>query len=187
MELPVIGSPDDAATLIHLIGIDFDPDRPACHYTRPDGSPRFPAEQAVAVDGAVARAASVCDQAGVSLHDLARRVIDELRHGPWPSLDNVVVLLLGGPVDGFACYGPLPDDDSISGEETHELRHESWWPVGLDQLDLHPRTTLLHRVEVAMALLADAAAVARADDRPLLAGNLTTLCWRLRGVQLELD
>jgi hypothetical protein len=29
--------------------------------------------------------------------------------------------------------------------------------------------------------------VARADDRPLLAGNLTTLCWRLRGMQLELD
>ncbi len=190
MELPEIRGPDDAAALIRLIGVDFDPDRSAWHYTTPDGCPRFNDAQAAALNNAIARAGSVCEQAGVDLRDVARRVIDELRHGPWPSLADVEVLLMGGPVDGFACYGPLPDSDrdsSISGEETHDLRHQPWWRVGLDQLDLHPRQTLLHRVEVAMALLGDATSVATADDRPCLAEDLTRICWRLRGLQLDLN
>ena len=187
MELPEIHGPDDAAALIRLIGVDFDPDRSAWHYTTPDGYPRFNDAQAAALNSAVARAGSVCEQAGIDLRDVARRVIDELCYGPWPSLADVVVLLRGGPVDGFACYGPLPDGDSISGEETHELRHKPWWLAGLDQLDLHPRQTLLHRVEVAMALLSDAAGVATADDRHDLAEDLTRICWRLRGTLIDLD
>jgi len=187
MDLPEIDRPDDAAALIRLVGVDFDPDRPARHYTTPDGHPRFTAAEAAALDGAVARVMELCEQAGVDLRDRARRVIDELQHGPWPSLADVVVLLAGGPVNGFACYGPLPDSDSPGGEETHELRHEPWWLVGLGQLDLHPQDTLLHRVAVAMALLGDAAVVAAADDRQGLAEDLTRICWRLRGLQLCLS
>jgi hypothetical protein len=143
-------------------------------------------DDAAALDTAVARAGEVCERVGVNLRDLARRVIDELRHGPWPSLDDVMVLLMGSPINGFACYGPLPDSDSISIDDTHELRHEPWWEARLNQLDLHPQRTLLYRVEVAMALLGDARGCDAADEHPWVADTLTKIRWQLRVLQLEL-
>jgi hypothetical protein len=143
------------------------------------------AEQATMLNGAVARAARICEQAGVDLAGLAREVVDELRHGPWPTLEELVVLVVGGPLDGLSCYGPFPTGDSVDTEH-RDLRHDTWWLSPLQQLEVPSADARRHQVEVAMALLA-AAARAAGDDRPWLVGPLTDILWQLRVLQLTLD
>lgn len=186
MELPPIRDLGDVESLIRLVGIDFDPDRPASQYTDPGDTPRFTPEQATRLDSAVEAAHHVCEQAGLDLRELARRVIDELRHGPWPALEDLVVLLVGSPLDGLRCLGPFPDSDSVDTEH-RELRSHEWCFGTLDQLDLPPGPRLLQRLEVAMALLNDAAKVADSDNQPRLTEELGAILWRLRALQLELD
>jgi hypothetical protein len=186
MEVPPIRDLGDVEALICLVGVDFDPDRRASEYTGPGVGPRFTSEQAARLDRAVEAAHCLCEQAGLDLGDLARRVVDELRHGPWPNLEDLVVLVVGGPLDGLRCLGPFPDSDSVDTEH-RELRPHDWWLGTLDQLDLPAGPRLLQRLEVAMALLKDAAEVAAGDDRPGPGGELTEILWRLRALQLELD
>jgi hypothetical protein len=190
MDVPEIRCLDDVRTLIRLVGAnvggDFDPYRAAGDYCGPDGRPRFSGAQAARLDTAIDAAEEVCEQAGVDFGELARRVVDDLRHGPWPSTGDLVVLLLGVPTDGLRCYGPFPTGDSVDAEH-RALRGAPLRPASLGQLDLPPGQLLLHRVEVAMALLDDAAQVAAAADRPGLAGELTVTGWRLRALQHELS
>jgi hypothetical protein len=185
VDIPKVRTLGDVEALICQVGADFDPARPGRDYLTPAGGRRFTDEQATRLDTAVASAARVCEQAGVGLAELARRVVDELRHGPWPTLGEMVVLLVGSPLDGLHCYGPFPTGDSVDAEH-RDLRHDYWWIGGLEQLELPAADATRHRVEVAMALL-DAAADADGEDRPRLAGRLTEVLWQLRAVQLHLE